>query len=64
MYTVRVQNYGGAIVLALRHRRAVRLLDLEVGVVVSSSSTFVQNINSLSVFKGMISDLSPLLTST
>ena len=64
MYIGRVQNCGGAIVLALRHRRAVRLLDLELGVAASSSSMFVRNVKPLSVFKGMISDLSPLLTST
>ena len=50
-------------VSAVRHRQVVRLLDLEVGVAASSSSTFVRNVNLLSVFKGMISDLSPLLTS-
>ena len=64
LYTVRVQNCGDAIVLVLRHRRAIRLLDLEVGVTASSSSMFVRNVNPLSVFKGMISVLSLLLTST
>ena len=42
LYTVRVQIFVGDVVSVLVHRRAIRLLDLEVSIAASSSTPFIR----------------------